>query len=81
MLSEELKKINMQFKNNAPAELVEKIESSVARLAEGKLLQNALKVGSKMPKFILSNATGKNIDSDVLLANGPLVINFYRGGW
>jgi len=81
MLTEELKKINAQFKENAPSELVEKIEASVARLAEGKLSQTALKVGSKMPNFLLSNAMGKSISSEELLSNGSLVINFYRGGW
>ncbi len=81
MLTEELKKINQKFKKDAPSELVEKIEASIAKLAEDKLLNKALKVGSKMPKFILSNATGKQIDSEALLSNGPLVINFYRGGW
>jgi len=81
MLAEELNKINAQFRENAPSELIEKIEASVAKLAEGKLSQTALKVGSKMPKFVLTNATGKSIRSEELLSNGSLVINFYRGGW
>lgn len=81
MLEYELKKFHKQFKDSAPKEIVEKIEKLTAELAEGKLLQRALKVGDKMPDFILSNATGKNIDSKVLLSEGALVINFYRGGW
>lgn len=81
MLAQELEKINKQFKANADSKLVEKIEASIAKLAEDKLLKKALKVGSKIPKFMLSNATGKQVDSEILLSNGPLVINFYRGGW
>lgn len=81
MLKDELKKFSKQFKDSAPSEIIEKIEESTAKLAEGKLLQNALKVGSKMPKFKLTNATGQNIDSEDMLSKGPLVINFYRGGW
>jgi len=81
VLAEELKKINQQFKKDAPSELVEKIEASVASLAESKLLKKALKAGDQIPKFILSNATGSNVSSEELLTDGPLVINFYRGGW
>ena len=81
MLQDELKKINEQFRSNAPLELVEKIESSIAKLAGSKLVMSSLKVGDKMPSFALFNATSKIIKSEDLLSNGPLVINFYRGGW
>jgi hypothetical protein len=81
MLKDELKKISKQFKENAPADILEKIEKSIAELAEGKILETSLKVGDKIPDFILSNALGQNISSKKLLSEGPLVINFYRGGW
>ncbi len=81
MLADELKKISKQFKENTPTEIVETIEKSIDELAEGKILETSLKVGDKMPNFILSNAIGKNISSKELLSHGPLVINFYRGGW
>jgi len=81
MLADELKNLNKQFKDNAPIEIVEKIEASTAKIAESKLMQTALKVGSKMPNFKLTNATGSIIDSNEMLSNGALVINFYRGGW
>lgn len=81
MLADALKDFNKQFKSSAPAEIVAKIEESTARLAESKLLQSALKVGDKLPSFELSNATGIKVRSEDLLSKGPLVINFYRGGW
>ncbi len=42
---------------------------------------NALKVGDAIPEFTLPNAKGAHIGSQELLAQGPLVISFYRGGW
>lgn len=81
MLRDELKKISKQFKESAPLEVVEIIEKSIAELAKGKILETSLKVGDKIPDFILANAMGKNINSKELLSEGPLVINFYRGGW
>lgn len=81
MLADELKKISKQFKESAPADIVETIEKSIAEVAEGKILQTSLKVGDKMPEFTLSNAVGNSISSTELLSKGPLVVNFYRGGW
>jgi peroxiredoxin len=41
----------------------------------------AIQVGSKLPPFTLSDATGKQVSSSDLLSKGPLLINFYRGEW
>lgn len=34
-----------------------------------------------MPGFLLPNAEGHLVDSEALLAQGPLVVTFFRGGW
>jgi len=81
MLSEALKEFKKKFEKSAPSDVLEKIEKSVSKLAEGKLLKSALKVGDRLPIFQLSNATGQIVNSEHLLAEGSLVINFYRGGW
>ena len=39
------------------------------------------KVGDIAPDFELPDALGRNVRSQDLRANGPLVINFYRGNW
>ena len=41
----------------------------------------ALRVGDRMPDFVLPNAEGELVFSDDLLARGPLVVCFFRGGW
>jgi len=81
MLADELKKVSKQFKESAPADIVGTIEKSIAEVAEGKILQTSLKVGDKVPEFTLSNAVGELVYSTELLSKGPLVVNFYRGGW
>ncbi|KAL1962335.1 hypothetical protein VTN77DRAFT_9748 [Rasamsonia byssochlamydoides] len=35
----------------------------------------------RFPDFKLPDATGKEVTRDVLLANGPILISFYRGEW
>jgi len=43
--------------------------------------EQVLPVGAPMPAFVLPNAEGRLIRSDVLLARGPLVLTFFRGDW
>jgi peroxiredoxin len=56
-------------------------EDLVRRLGAAETAQRALKVGDKIPDFALPNAEGKLVASDELLAQGPLVVNFFRGDW
>ncbi|KAK3332782.1 thioredoxin-like protein [Cercophora scortea] len=43
--------------------------------------QQAIQPGDSLPEFSLSDATGKTVSSSELLASGPFLITFYRGGW
>ncbi|OJJ20129.1 hypothetical protein BKI52_16795 [marine bacterium AO1-C] len=38
-------------------------------------------VGEKIQDFILKTHLGEEVQLSKLLTNGPVVINFYRGGW
>ena len=41
----------------------------------------ALGVGSKMPPFSLTSASGETVTLDTILADGPAVVVFFRGSW
>jgi peroxiredoxin len=56
-------------------------EDLVKRLGTAETAGQALKVGDKISDFMLPNAEGKLVSSAELLAQGPLVINFFRGDW
>lgn len=53
----------------------------VAAVTASGLADRALGVGASFPSFTLSDATGGKVSLDELLADGPVVISFYRGGW
>lgn len=57
------------------------IGSAFQRLMESDVGANALNVGDTIANFSLPNATGTIIRLSELLKKGPVVINFYRGGW
>ncbi|MEU3252318.1 peroxiredoxin-like family protein [Streptomyces sp. NPDC006997] len=50
-------------------------------LAESGQADRALAVGAQAPSFALPSATGRTVALDALLAEGPVVLTFYRGAW
>jgi peroxiredoxin len=53
----------------------------VAHIYNAEIAARALKAGDRAPAFLLPNAEGALIASEDLLAAGPLVVSFFRGGW
>lgn len=45
------------------------------------ILDRIASVGRRMPAFALADHSGRRVDSDDLLAGGPLVLSFFRGSW
>jgi peroxiredoxin len=62
-------------------EWVARYDRLVAALRKAGIGEGALKAGDECPQFMLSNAEGMLAARDELLANGPLVLSFYRGKW
>ena len=67
-------------RERAPA-VFEAYTRFVRELEAADIAHGALKVGQKMPAFMLPNTEGELVRSDQLLAGGPLVLSFFRGGW
>jgi peroxiredoxin len=53
----------------------------VQGLIDAGAADGALKVGDRIPDFLLPNAEGQLVSATQLLAGGPLVLSFYRGVW
>lgn len=66
---------------NVPAAAVEIMHRATAELVESGAHFNALKIGDRAPRFTLSDVDGESYSSAALLAQGPLVLSFYRGFW
>ncbi len=64
-----------------PPETTAVMRAATARLVATGITNQTLREGEKIPSFALPNAAGKTIHSDEVLAKGPVVLNFYRGGW
>ena len=67
--------------SRATAEVKAAYDEFLERLDAGQVAVEACKPGDRMPSFLLPSADGRLMDSAELLARGPLVVTFFRGGW
>lgn len=63
-----------------PEEMAKQIDNHIDRLVKGGA-ESALKEGDLAPDFTLPDALGKPVTLSQLLAQGPVVVIFYRGEW
>ena len=80
-------------RRNPLAETLARIRASTAawfnhdndRLVHGLIetgaAEGALKVGDRVPEFMLPNAEGRLISSSEVIGDRPAVLSFYRGVW
>ncbi|VAW54653.1 AhpC/Tsa family protein GSU0066 [hydrothermal vent metagenome] len=69
------------FIPNIPEDTFNLLMAELKTLIDTGLAEKSLNKGDKFPDFELSNANNKSLSFSDLLANGPLVISFYRGAW
>lgn len=81
-LQGKLDALKFEFDNKlAPPAIVEALHRSVDELIASGAESRALKVGDVAPEFTLPDPDGNPVSSSLLLAEGPLVVTFYRGIW
>ncbi len=80
-LARELDAIRTEGERLMPPETVATMHEAVQDLSRSGILDRSLKVGDRVPGFILPNAVGQDVRLYDLIENGPVVISFYRGEW
>ena len=64
-----------------PADLLQDLLRPIGQLIHSSAAEHALKEGAQAPDFILPDARGNAVRLSHLLAQGPVVMTFYRGQW
>lgn len=80
-MTELLAQNSARGKANRPPETTATMRAATDKLARSGIKDRTLKEGETIPEFSLQNAFGKPVSSADVLADGPAVLNFYRGGW
>lgn len=80
-LKEDIDKLKEQSSRNIPEETLNLMSTDTERLKQSGIVEKSLKAGDKAPSFSLPNVNGEIVSLEELLARGPVVLNFYRGGW
>lgn len=80
-LQQELDARRAEFNAKAPPDRIAAYQRGVEELAADGIAARAVQAGEKAPDFALTNARGENVSLSALLAQGPVVLTFYRGGW
>ncbi|MFI1917088.1 peroxiredoxin-like family protein [Nocardia sp. NPDC020380] len=64
-----------------PADVLATFDRSIQVFLHDGVPADAVRAGQRLEPFTLDDATGKPVSLDELVATGPAVIVFYRGGW
>ena len=79
-LQQRLDAIRAEGRAKRPADWVAIMDRALDELKRSGIAEASLKAGDRAPEFSLPNGSGQTIRSAELLATGPLVVSFYRGG-
>jgi peroxiredoxin len=80
-LSSQLAEYRAAWRVRVPADKQTLMDRHVAHLAETGIARSAKQVGDLAPAIRLRDQHGEILDVATLLAKGPVVVTFYRGGW
>ena len=80
-LQDKLDVYKKSFLEKAPQEAVKVIQRATEDLKNSGILDKVLKAGESAPEFSLPDENGNLVELKGLLAQGPVVISFYRGQW
>lgn len=80
-LTEQLNDLKRQLGQEIPREIMMEIGKFVQGLVQSGIEKTSCQAGDKMLSFILPDVFGKRVSSEDILAQGPMVLSFYRGVW
>ncbi|MEO0513320.1 MAG: peroxiredoxin-like family protein [Planctomycetota bacterium] len=80
-LAEDIAEYRAGFVKKAPQELQALFQERIDDLGASGVLGGAKNVGDTAPDFELPNAAGELVRLSDLLKDGPVILNWYRGGW
>ena len=80
-LQEQMDAFKKSFVEQVPEQALETMVRAGEKLRDSGIADRAVKVGDTAPNFSLRNPSENEVSLRALLANGPVVLSFFRGRW
>jgi AhpC/TSA family len=80
-IQEQSEQVQAAAAERLPAEVVATFTHDRKAMLERGTPADAVALGDLLQDFTLPDATGKDVSLSQLVADGPAVLVFYRGGW
>lgn len=80
-LTEQLENIRESSKSRIPEDAQAIMHRATEDLRSSGIMDGVPGVGASIPHFVLNNTKGEPVRSQDLIANGALVLTFFRGKW
>lgn len=80
-LTQEIADFEAKKQQTHPRDVLDLMDVTTADLVATGIAEQALGVGDAAPDFTLPDARGGDTRLSDLLADGPVILNFYRGSW
>jgi peroxiredoxin len=80
-LSEELQTLSMEVEQQVTPRLQQVLHQSVESLRRQQASERSLQVGDTVSDFVLKDQRQRSVRLYDQLAQGPVVLTFFRGGW
>ncbi len=80
-LNRELQALSAQYEKQLPPDVWQAMEAGIAEVGQSAVMQQAKRTGDQAPDFMLPSAQGPFVRLSDRLAQGPVVLVWYRGGW
>ncbi|QDU63173.1 Putative peroxiredoxin bcp [Planctomycetes bacterium Pan216] len=80
-LQQQLQTLKQQAGKRMPPEVLKAFKDGVDKVRATGIEKNAKRAGDAAPDFELTNAAGEKVRLSEQLKKGPVVLQWYRGGW
>lgn len=80
-LEQQLKTHRDASRARIPAAALATMDAATEEVTALNIAGTSIAVGDQVPQFTLPDALGSKVSLAAILAQGPAVITFYRGGW
>jgi hypothetical protein len=80
-LQEQLDRLREAAKKRIPPDTYAIMQRHVETLRASGILDRVPRVGDRAPEFTLPDGTDRPVSLKRLLAQGPVVLSFFRGRW